>query len=164
MKEKASPLGYYTIGISALFLVGFLLLIIFGAQVYRDAVTSQDQNDQTRALRSYLITCSRSAGADDITLKDGAAGTEGQIFVIRDSGTDYGLQIYLHDGQLVENYGRLDAAPDPDAAQPIASTSVFSVEPLSEGTFAVTTDAGRILLHASMHAKDGKSSEGGEPR
>ena len=64
MREKTSPLGYYTIGIAALFLLGFLLLIIFGAQVYRDTAGGQDDNNRTRALRSYLVTCTSSAAAD----------------------------------------------------------------------------------------------------
>ena len=143
-RERTSPLGLYTIGIAALFLVGFLLLIIFGAQVYRDTVTGQDQNNQTRALRSYLITCSRAAAPEDVQLKTSA---DGQVLVIRDSGTDYGLQIFLHDGKLVESYSRLDAQADPETAQPIAATSVFEVEKISDDAYAVTTDAGRSLIH-----------------
>ncbi len=144
-REKSSLLGLYTIGIAALFLLGFLLLVVFGAQVYSDSVTGQDGNSQTRALRSYLVTCTQTAAAEDVTAEEGA---EGQVLTIRDSGTAYGLRIFLKDGCLVEYYGRLDADLDPQQAQPIAETSVFDVEEIGEDVFAVTTDAGRILLHA----------------
>lgn len=160
MREKTSPLGYYTIGIAALFLLGFLLLIVFGAQVYQDAVTKQDQNNQTRALRSYLVSCVRSAAAGDVELRDGAGtqGVESEILVIRDGGTDYGLQVFLSDGQLTEVYGRLDQDPNPEMAQPIAATPVFDVEQISDEVFAVTTGAGRILLHAGG-AGDGAAAD-----
>lgn len=173
MREKTSPLGYYTIGIAALFLLGFLLLIVFGAQVYQATVTNQDQNNQTRALRSYLVTCVRSAAAEDVELRDeaGTEGVESEILVIRDSGTDYGLQIFLHDGQLKEVYGRLDQAPDPETAQSIAATPAFDVEQISEEVFAVTTGAGRTLLHVGGAAGTGTASdtadaasEGGDAR
>ena len=144
-REKSSLLGLYTIGIAALFLLGFLLLIVFGAQVYSDSVTGQDGNSQTRALRSYLVTCTQTAAAEDLNVQDSA---EGQVLEIRDSGTAYGLRVFLHDGSLVEYYGRLDVELDPKQAQPVAKTSVFAVEQIEEDVYAVTTDAGRVLLHA----------------
>lgn len=157
MREKTSPLGFYTIGIAALFLLGFLLLTVFGAQVYEDAVTIQDENDQTRALRSYLVTCARTASAEDVEVKD---GEQGQVLVIRDSGTEYGLQIFLHDGKLMESYSRTDIEPDPATAQPIGDTSIFDVQKLAEDSYAVNTDAGRTLLHLSASS----SGEGGDAR
>ncbi|MBQ9016530.1 MAG: DUF4860 domain-containing protein, partial [Firmicutes bacterium] len=144
-------------GIAALFLLGFLLLIVFGAQVYSDAVSGQDENSQSRALRSYLINCTQTAAAEDVTVEDGA---ESRVLVIRDSGTAYGLRIFLHEGQLVEYYGRLDAQPDPEQAQPVAETSVFTVEQIDEDVYAVTTDAGRSLLHAGGTG----TGEGGDTR
>lgn len=166
MREKTSPLGFYTIGIAALFLLGFLLLTVFGAQVYQETVTIQDENDQTRALRSYLVTCARAAAAGDVEVKD---SNDGQVLVIRDSGTDYGLQIFLHDGKLMESYNRTDSLPDPEKAQPIGETSVFDVKKLSEESYEVTTDAGRTLLHVSSieeagQAEDANTAGGGDAR
>ena len=37
--SRSSPLGLYVIGIAALFLAGFLMLVIFGAQTYRNTVS-----------------------------------------------------------------------------------------------------------------------------
>ena len=42
-KEGSSPLGF-SIGIVALFLAGFILLVVFGAQSYRDTVSGQNDN------------------------------------------------------------------------------------------------------------------------
>ena len=104
-REKTSPLGYYTIGIAALFLLGFLLLIVFAAGTYRDTVTGQDQNHQTRALRSYLEICTSSASPEDVTIEE-SNGTA--VLTIRDSGSRFGLRIYQQDGQLREYYGLLE--------------------------------------------------------
>lgn len=161
MREKSSPLGYYTIGIAALFLLGFLLLIVFGAGVYKDTVEKQDGNNQTRALRSYLVTCSQAASPEDVEVKDEGEGPEGQVLVIRDGGSGYGLHIFLHEGQLKEYYGRLDTVLDPDEAKPIAETSGFDVEKLTEEAYAVTTDAGRAILHIGNNRQT-DDPEGGD--
>ena len=41
--HNRSLLGMYTIGIAALFLVGFLLLVVFGAGSYRGTVDAREQ-------------------------------------------------------------------------------------------------------------------------
>ena len=53
-REGTSPLGLYTIGIAALFLAGFFLLVVFGAQSYRDTVGGQNRNGEARAELAYL--------------------------------------------------------------------------------------------------------------
>ena len=65
-REGSSPLGLYTIGIAALFLAGFFLLVVFGAGSYRNTVSAQNDNMASRALLSYLSTTVKghdSAGA-----------------------------------------------------------------------------------------------------
>ena len=144
-RENSSPLGLYTIGIAALFLLGFLLLIVFGAQVYSDAVSGQDRNHETRALRAYLVTAAQPAAEEDIGVREDG---DLEVLTIREHGTVYGLQIYQEDGMLMEYYGRLDADLPADGAQQIARTKTFEVDQIDEGLFTVTTDAGRTLLHA----------------
>ena len=69
-KEHHSPIGFYTIGVAALFLAGFFLLVVFGAQSYRNTVAGQNGNMQSRALLSYLSTTVKAcdaAGAVSLT-------------------------------------------------------------------------------------------------
>ena len=142
-ENEKSPLGYYAIGIAALFLLGFFLLIVFGAQSYRDAVTAQHANNDARVLLSYVSTCvkgSDSEGCVQIREQDGQ-----QVLVIAD-GSGYASRLYLLDGSLVEDYGETDGPLDPDNAEIIGQTSVFEVEVLQDGLLAVTTDAGRSLV------------------
>ena len=64
--DRNLPMALYTMGIACLFLAGFFLVVLFGAQTYRGTVSGQMENNQSRVLLSYLTTCvksSDSAGA-----------------------------------------------------------------------------------------------------
>ena len=61
-KKGSSPFGHYMIGIAALFLAGFFLLVVFGAQSYRDTVSGQQDSMSARALSAYLATRNMNEG------------------------------------------------------------------------------------------------------
>lgn len=145
-KNSGFLTAIYTMGIAVLFLAGFFLLVVFGAQTYRSVAGGQDKNNQSRALLSYLSTCVR-AGDGRIEIREGETEDSSQRLVVADGDSGYGVWIYAKDGKLVEAYGTLEEEPASTAAQEIGKTDIFQVEELSEGTFAVTTDAGRALLH-----------------
>lgn len=146
-KNNGSPITLYTMGVAALFLAGFFLLVVFGARTYRQVAAGQEKNNQARALLSYLSTCVKSGDrAGAIRVQAGPGEADSPMLVVADKNTGYGIRIYLQEGSLLEEYGPLDTAPDSSAAQEIGKTEIFQVEELSEGTFAVTTDAGRTLF------------------
>ncbi|MBP5750122.1 MAG: DUF4860 domain-containing protein [Firmicutes bacterium] len=143
--KKTTPLGLYSIGIAALFLLGFFLLVVFGAQNYRGAVASQHANNDSRVLLSYVSTCLKScdeAGCVRIAEQDGSS-----VLVIADGDSGYASRLYLIDGVLVEDYSEIDAPLDPEDAQTIGETSVFLVEEEKEGLLSVTTDAGKSYVY-----------------
>ena len=143
-EDQKSPLGLYSIGIAALFLLGFFLLVVFGAQNYRNAVAAQHANNDSRVLLYYVSTCikgSDQTGCVRIREEDGNT-----VLVISDEESGYASRLYLSHGHLVEDYAETGAALDPENAQIIGQTSVFTVEELTEGLLAVTTDAGRSLI------------------
>lgn len=143
-QSERSPLGFYTIGIAALFLAGFFLLVLFGAQTYRNAVRSQNDNYQTRSLLSYLSTCVRANDtAGGVQVRDSEFG---QVLVVADGDSGYALRIYRYQGNLVEDFAALDAALSPENAQVIGETEIFEISSLTDGLLSVTTDAGRVLL------------------
>ena len=145
--SSSSPVGLYTVGIAALFLAGFFLLVTFGAQSYRNTVDGQTQNADGRALLSYLTTTAEAydtAGA--ITVRNDA--TYGTVLVIEDGGSGYGLRIYCHEGSLVEDYAGLEAALNPDDAQTIGATTTFTVDQPQPHLLSVTTDAGTVYFRS----------------
>ncbi len=145
MKSAKGPsIGLFTIGIAALFLIGFLLLVIFGAQTYRNTVGSQNRNNEARATLSYL---SAVAKAGDVS---GSVSVreipEGQMLVIRD-GSGYAQRIYCKDGMLLEDYGPKDREISDKHAQLIGKTDRFEIEERENGVLVVTTDAGESILY-----------------
>ena len=142
--DQKNPLGLYSIGIAALFLLGFFLLVIFGAQNYRGAVAAQHRNNDSRVLLSYVSTCikgSDQTGCVRIREENGST-----VLEIADEESGYASRLYLTGGNLVEDYSETGSPLDPDNAQIIGQTSVFTVEQVTEGLLAVTTDAGRSLI------------------
>ena len=152
MKRKgSSTTGFFTMGVACLFLAVFFLTVIFGARTYRDIVREQAENNRTRTLLSYFSTCMRNhdtAGAVRIYEEDGRT-----VLSIADGDSGYGLRLYQYEGCLVEDYGQLEAALNPAAAQVIGETENFWVEKADENTYTVTTDEGKVLLRARSAAE-----------
>lgn len=149
-RDNKSPVTFITMGIAGLFLAGFFLLVIFGAQTYRGIVEGQTRNNHTRELLGYLATCARandSQGAVRILDNGGRP-----VLVIADGSSGYALRIYQHEGVLLEDYGQLESAIEPEGAMVIGETEVFQVEEWQEGIFAVTTDAGVVLFYSRSGA------------
>lgn len=151
MKRNDGLSGIYTMVVAFVFLAGFFLMVIFGAQTYRDIVARQARNNEERALLSYISTCVRmndTQGAVSISEVDGEP-----VLVIGDGNTGYALRIYRHEDCLVEDYGEVDGALYPEMAQVIGMTKEFRVEDLGNDTYAVVTDAGRVLFSMRSRAQ-----------
>ena len=151
--SKSSPLGLYTIGIAALFLAGFLLLVVFGAKNYQSTVNVQNGNMETRSVLSYLATTVRAydaAGAISVEETQ-----EGACLRIADGDTGYALRIYQRDGELLEDYAPADAALQPEEAQPIGPTRTLDIQRLDGGLLRIRTDEGQVLLH--LRSEEGRS-------
>lgn len=152
-RGSRSPVGYYTMGIASLFIVGFFLLVVFGAQIYRDTSDSQNRNNEDRAVLAYLSSTIRAGdekGAVEVT-----EGENGTMLVLYDAPgvTDYATRVYLYHGQLVEDYGRMGAGLSPAGAQKLGKTNTFDIEQTKD-TLSISTDCGRVFIHLR--------SEGGE--
>lgn len=144
-RESSSPLGLYTIGIAALFLAGFFLLVVFGAQSYRNTVSGQNFNGESRALLSYLATTVKgydSRGAVAI-----AQTEEGPTLVIADGNTGFALRIYCHEGQLMEDYAAAELPLSPEDAKAIGATERFALSWIDGTLLRMETDAGPVLVH-----------------
>ena len=133
-------------GIVALFMAGFLLIVIFGANIYKDTVESQNDNNNTRAILSSISSLSRSQSPGDIEVADD--DTYGQILLVDEEGTDYAQKIYIYDGNLVQELARRDAGVNPDDAQVIGETSKFEIDKKGDEMLIVSTDAGEVMIHS----------------
>ena len=145
-KEQHSPVGFYTIGVAALFLAGFFLLVVFGAQSYRNTAAGQNGNMQSRALLSYLSTTVKAYdAAEAISLTEDPE--VGRVMVLADGNSGYAVRIYHQDGILLEDYAAADTALRPEEAQQIGETRQFEAKMLPGNVLKLKTDAGSVLLH-----------------
>ena len=142
-RDHDSLLGLYTIGIAMLFLVGFFLLVVFGAQSYRNTVAVRNDNMESRAVLSYLSTTIRGYDSEGAVH---AEDTEyGQMLVVADGESGYGLKIYCYEGDLIEEYASLTAPLAPGHAQKIGRSGRFDVK-IQDHLVRVDTDAGHVLV------------------
>ncbi len=152
-KRRFDMTTLYTLGIFALFLAAFLLLVVFGARTYGRAVESQRENQNRRALLSYLaVTVRNHDHQDAVSIEE---GPEGDALVLQDEidGVVYATRIYQSEGLLVEEYGRYGTEGQ---RQTIGACAAFSVEQVSSQCLRVRLDVGSVLLHL-------RSTAGGMP-
>ena len=145
-KEHHSRIGLFTIGITALFLAGFFLLVVFGAQSYRNTVAGQNGNMQSRALLSYLSATVKGYDAAGAVLLTGAPEV-GQGLVLAGGSCGDAVRIYHKGGMLPEEYAAKEAVPHPEEAQQIGMTERFEAEKLSGDLLKLKTDVGSVLLY-----------------
>ena len=144
MRRSGGLAGIYTMAVAGVFLAGFFLTVVFGAQTYREIAEGQSRNNEARALLSYISTCVRmndTPGAVRVSREGGEP-----VLVIADGQSGYAIRIYRYGDSLVEDYGEADGALYPDMAQVIGETEEFRIEELENGAYAVVTDAGRVLF------------------
>lgn len=148
-KIRSSPIGLYMIGNAALFMAGFLALVIFGAQTYKSAVGVQSRNNRTRATLSYITSAVRAADASGAVRVEEAKfddGTKTQVLVLDDGDTGYCLRIYCKEGNLMEEYARKDGQLSPSAGNAVGETELFKAEKSGQ-LLRIRTDEGSVLLH-----------------
>ena len=152
MKRNNSHIGFYTIGIVALFMAGFLLIVIFGANIYKGTVESQSQNSNTRAILSSISSLSRAETRGGIAVIDD--DVYGQVLIVDDEDTDYAQKIYSYDGALVEELSLKTEDIDPASAQVIGMTEKFEISKKADDMLVISTDAGEVMIHAGKEAAD----------
>ncbi len=144
-QSRRRPVMLLPLGVMALFLAGFLLLVIFGARSFRNIVDSQYDNMDDRALSAYIAASVKANdGEDAVSIEESEYG---QVLVVADRDSGYAMRYYCWQGQLVEDFARAGAPLAPEDAQCIAPTSVFSAAYRAEGLLEITTDAGRALVY-----------------
>jgi len=146
MRRKNLPvMGFYTMAVAGIILAGFFLLVISGARAYRSTVAGQERNNRDRALLSYVSASVKAGDAENavsVYYVDGAP-----VVAVEEEGSGYGIRIYQYQGKLMGDYGWLEGELDPEEALVVGETEIFQVEDLGNDTYAVTTDAGRVLFH-----------------
>lgn len=167
--ERGSSSHSYTKFELALFALLVALLMIalgVGASMYRSISEQRWADDQTR---TGLALIANSVHITDTTDAIGVgAAPEGQALVLTERFADgaFETRIYLHDGNVVEEYARAGAPYTPERATQLVESNTFSFS-YQGGLLSIHTDQGtqEILLHSVRHNPAPSSeTEGGGQR
>ncbi|MCR4632980.1 MAG: DUF4860 domain-containing protein [Erysipelotrichaceae bacterium] len=124
------------------FIISFLLLVLFGTKIYQSISKNEEESALSRTLSSYLHTASKMNEAGIYTEEK-----EGKlVLVVKDGDTGFGNRIYLHEGYLVEDFGKLDDGLNASSALQIGETSLFEVEKISESLLKISTSDGQVYI------------------
>ena len=146
-KEYKERSGWLSLPLYAVLFASILILVIFSAVSYRRAVQSQRQNNELRALLSYVTTAVRTAAGGQVELEERGGRT---LLIIPESGTGYEQQIYFADGRVLESYTPAGEAPDESEALAIGESSVFEMRWFADDLLEITSDAGTAYVHAGL--------------
>ena len=128
---------------AVLFLV-ILLLVIFSAKAYQHAVDVQDDNDNLRAVLSYVVTAANADRADTVSveIREGK-----QVLVILDERTGTEQRIFFLNGEILEDNGLVGSKIYPEDAVVMGKVDRFELEQIKEDLIRVDTDLGSSYIH-----------------
>ena len=128
--------GAFVFVLLGLFAVMSTLMVLLGAQMYRNTVDHAAANNEGRVLGAYVRSMIRAEdGADDVAVEN-FGGMPVLALSEHIDGEDYVTWLYCHEGQLFEQYTSAGHDFEPDSGTAICPAQRF--EPtLSDGLLTV---------------------------
>lgn len=147
--------GLLTLLIYGIFALFSLLLVVAGAKVYRNIVSSGNENMGMRASFSYV--------ANKVRMSTRAVGTvqlkeeDGIEMLVLESGTEgYETRIYYYEGALREVYQAIEQPFSPELGEELMELPEFHIEQTEEGNLVLHTKDGDGIprsLHLYIEGK-----------
>jgi|GEM_PF-2494100 hypothetical protein len=143
MIAKRKKSGLSSTALTIFFVTGFLLLVVFGTRTYLSITVSRDKLSRERLISSYLHSISKinetAIYYRNIDNKD--------VLIIEDGDSSYGNRIYVHEGNLLEDYGQIDSALKPQRASIIAKADEMKIKQVNDELLELEVDGRQIYIH-----------------
>lgn len=147
MKEKyTKTTDLLALMVFAIFAVCVLLVLLYGANAYRNLVRSSGERFETRTASQYVTT--RIHQAKSVTVAD-FDGCDALVIPEEIDGMGYVTRIYCHDGYLRELFSTQHAALSPEDGEKILPAQRFCAA-VEDGLLTVTIDGREVKLY--LHA------------
>lgn len=148
MREgKHAVNGLLTFLIYGIFALFSLLLVVIGARVYKNIVSTGNENTEIRSSFSYVANkvrmSTRASGSVCIEERDGL-----EVLVLASAVEGYETRIYYYDGALRELYQASEQPLSPGMGEKLMELSEFRIE---------ETDTGHLVLYAADSKGDERS-------
>ncbi len=123
--------GLFVFVLLALFAIMSVMLVLFGAQMYRGVVERMDANNSKRILYSYVRSMVRAQDSYNSVRVEETGGVTALGLHEMIDGTEYVTWIYEYEGMLNEQFTRADSGLVPDHGVEIIEVQEFI--PVLEG-------------------------------
>lgn len=130
-----------TATIAILFLV-IILMVVFSAVSYQHITETQQENNNSRAVLSYVVSAVKDNAGGQLSIEDFSGDTG---LAIRDGETGYERKIYHHEGRILEEYGSAGTPVVPEDALIIGETDTFELE-MTGNVLQIVTDQGTTYV------------------
>ena len=144
--------GAFVFLLRGVFAVFSTLMVLLGAQLYRDIVDQTDIHNADRILSSYVINVVRGNDSADSVGVENRGGLDVLVFSWDDGMDVYETCVYCHNGTLRECFSAAGEDFDPDYGETICAASAFEPE-LKDNVLRirVADERGREkLLHMAL--------------
>lgn len=133
--------GVFVFVLLGLFAVMSTLMVLLGAQMYRDTVDHTTTNNEDRVLAAYVRSMVRAQDAAASVRVENCGGVEALKMTSEDAGRSFTTWLYCYDGSLYEHYTSASDDLMPEKGTAICPAGSFS--PRIEGSLLTVelTDA-----------------------
>lgn len=155
----------FVLALFGVFVLSALILVILGANVYKNTVASMSQNFESRTACSYITEKVRQSDLYDSISIGTLEGTQALVFTQEIQGSLYGTYIYYDNGELKELFMRegSNIGNNPlEAGTAIMELKDFSLEMINDKLLSVhltTTKNETKTVYISLHSTGKEVSE-----
>jgi len=146
----------FVIALFFVFALSALMLVMIGANVYKNTVNNMSVNFNSRTSYAYITEKIRQNDSYESVSAGDYQGLDAIILKQVINDTDYYTYLYQYDGYIKELFIKEGADIDPSAGQNILEAKDFSVSSAGTGLYniqIVTPDDVTIPLLVSTHCE-----------
>lgn len=148
----------FVLALFGVFAASALMLVTFGANVYKKTVANMNDNFTERTAYSYVMEKIRQNDSNDMISVEEIEGVPALAFTQSSGEEEFCTYLYLYDGQLKELFVRKSSFSGTNilsAGQDIMPMSAFTLEETEDGLIRLMMDTGNdkpIILYTSPHS------------
>lgn len=128
----------FVLSLFCVFAFSSVVLILFGADIYKKTVSSMDSNYASRTSVAYITEKIRQSDCYDSISIDNTAGYERLMMTREIDGLVYATSLYEYDGYLYELFARTDIELPADAGQQVIPISQLDFYFVSDSLLCVS--------------------------
>lgn len=142
MRRKASTRHMidilFVLSLFCVFAFSSVILILFGADIYKKTVASMNSNYASRTSIAYLTEKVRQSDSYDSIYIDNTSGSERLMMTQEINGLTYATSLYEYNGYLYELFARTDIALPEDAGQQVFEISELDFDLISDSLLCIS--------------------------